>query len=50
MGQRIGRIKPGFEADLVILDADPLADIANAARVHGVLNNGRLLMSAELRK
>jgi imidazolonepropionase-like amidohydrolase len=50
MGARIGRIAPGFEADLVILDADPLADIGNAAQVHGVLNNGRLLKSADLRR
>jgi imidazolonepropionase-like amidohydrolase len=50
MGERIGRIAPGFEADLVILDADPLEDIGNAAQVHGVLTDGRLLTSAELRR
>ena len=50
MGGRIGRMKPGFEADLVILDADPVAEIGNAARVHGVLNNGRLLKAEDLRK
>ncbi len=27
MGDHIGRIEIGYEADLVILDADPLADI-----------------------
>ena len=50
MGDRIGRIALGFEADLAILDADPLIDIGNAAQVHGVLNNGRLLKSADLRR
>jgi imidazolonepropionase-like amidohydrolase len=49
MGKRIGHMAAGFEADLVVLDADPLADIGNAAQVHGVLNNGRLLRSADLR-
>jgi hypothetical protein len=29
-------------ADLVVLDADPLADIDNVARVHLVVANGRL--------
>ena len=50
MGDRIGRIEQGFEADLVVLDADPLADIGNTAQVHGVLNNGRLFLAADLRK
>ncbi|HEU5134988.1 MAG TPA: amidohydrolase family protein [Steroidobacteraceae bacterium] len=50
MGDRIGRLEPGFEADLVVLDADPLANIGNAAQVHGVLNNGLLLKAADLRR
>ena len=50
MGQRIGHLSTGFEADLVVLDADPLADMAAAARVHGVINNGRFLEPAELRE
>lgn len=50
MGDRIGRIAPGFEADLAILDADPLADIGNVSLVHGVINDGRLLLSADLRR
>jgi len=48
IGDRIGRIKAGYEADLVILDADPLADIRAADQVHGVLNNGQLLLSENL--
>lgn len=50
MGTRIGRLNPGFEADLVILDADPLADIGNTAKVHGVLNNGQWLKAVDLRR
>jgi hypothetical protein len=29
-------------ADLVVLDADPLADIGNVGRVHLVVANGRV--------
>lgn len=50
MGDRIGRIKVGYEADLVILDADPLADVRSADRVHGLLNNGQFLLSEHLTK
>lgn len=34
------------EADLVILDADPLADIRAVERVHAVTNNGDVLKPA----
>lgn len=37
---RTGAIKGGMLADLVILDADPLADIGNLARVHRTIKNG----------
>jgi imidazolonepropionase-like amidohydrolase len=47
---RIGRIAEGYEADLVILDADPVADIGAAAKVYGVLNNGELLLATALRR
>jgi hypothetical protein len=48
LGDRIGRIEKGYEADLAILDADPVADIRAAAQVYGVLNNGELLRSSDL--
>src|SRR5262249_14530189 len=32
-----GTIAPGARADLVLVDANPLADIANAARIRGVV-------------
>jgi Amidohydrolase family len=37
---RMGTVEPGKNADLAVLDADPLADIANLARLHGVLRAG----------
>jgi hypothetical protein len=39
----LGTVAAGQLADLVVLDADPLADIANAERVHAVQLDGRLL-------
>jgi imidazolonepropionase-like amidohydrolase len=48
IGNRTGRIEPGLEADVVFLTADPVADIANAAKVYGVLNNGQLHPFANL--
>ncbi|MDZ7671137.1 MAG: amidohydrolase family protein [Gammaproteobacteria bacterium] len=42
----MGRIAAGQAADLVLLDADPLADIDNTRRIHGVLTRGRWLPAA----
>jgi predicted amidohydrolase YtcJ len=39
----LGTVAPGKVADLVLLDADPLADIANTQRIRAVVTNGRLL-------
>ncbi len=36
----IGRIEEGFVADLILLDADPLADINNALRLRGTMARG----------
>lgn len=38
----MGTVAPGKVADLVLLDANPLADIRNIARVHAVIAAGRL--------
>ena len=38
-----GTVEAGKEADLLLLDANPLADIANASRIHGVMLRGRWL-------
>jgi imidazolonepropionase-like amidohydrolase len=43
-----GTIAVGKRADLVLLDADPLADIANTRRIRGVFLSGRYLRSARL--
>ncbi len=46
----IGAIAPGMIADLVIVDADPLADIGNLARVHRTLRDGVVYDPEELMK
>lgn len=33
----------GKLADLVLLDADPLADVRNVAKIRAVVSNGQLL-------
>ena len=43
MDRELGRIAPGQLADLVVLDADPLADLNNASRVHRVMKGGQVL-------
>jgi imidazolonepropionase-like amidohydrolase len=48
MGDRIGHIREGFEADLAIFEADPSVDIRAISRVYGVLVNGQLLRTADL--
>jgi hypothetical protein len=37
----LGTVAPGKLADLVLLDADPLADITNTTTIHAVVANGR---------
>ena len=37
----LGTVEPGKLADLVILDADPLADLRNVKRIHAVVKSGR---------
>jgi hypothetical protein len=43
-----GELVPGQHADLVVLDADPLDDLTNAARINSVIRSGRFLSPAEL--
>jgi imidazolonepropionase-like amidohydrolase len=44
----LGTVAAGKLADLVLLDADPLADIRNTTRIRGVVVNGRWLDRAAL--
>jgi hypothetical protein len=44
----LGTIAPGKLADLVLLDADPLADIRNTTKIQAVVANGRYFDRAHL--
>ena len=44
----LGTVAPGKLADLVILDADPLADIENTRKITHVIRGGRVLERSEL--
>jgi imidazolonepropionase-like amidohydrolase len=45
-----GTIEKGKRADLVLLDADPLADVRNTTRRAGVMVRGRWLPQAEIER
>jgi imidazolonepropionase-like amidohydrolase len=40
LSKTCGRVEPGYTANLVVLNADPLADISNAEKVDSVVVNG----------
>ena len=44
----VGSIEPGKQADLLVLDADPLADIGNMQAIEKVMKSGVLFDSADL--
>jgi Tol biopolymer transport system component len=44
----VGSIEPGKFADLLVLDADPTADIRNTRSIHWVMKNGRIYDPATL--
>lgn len=46
--ERFGTVAEGVEADLVLLDDNPLEDIASTRRIHGVMVRGRWLDRREL--
>jgi imidazolonepropionase-like amidohydrolase len=48
MERDIGEVVPGRAADLVVLDADPLADVRNLARVDRVIRAGRVFAPDQL--
>jgi imidazolonepropionase-like amidohydrolase len=47
---RAGTVEAGRHADLVLLDANPLENVANASRIAGVAIRGRWLPKAEIDK
>jgi imidazolonepropionase-like amidohydrolase len=40
---RKGRLQPDFDADLLVVDGDPVADIAALTRVLAVVCDGHLV-------
>ena len=47
---QIGRLAPGYLADLVLLDGDPLSDIRNTRRIWAVVQGGRVVDRDGLRR
>jgi imidazolonepropionase-like amidohydrolase len=50
LGSNTGWVEAGRDADLVLLDANPLTDIHNTRRIHGVMLRGRWYAAADLEK
>lgn len=48
LSKNSGAIEVGKQADLVLLDADPLSDIRNTQRIRGVILNGRWLSRTDM--
>jgi imidazolonepropionase-like amidohydrolase len=42
LDKEVGTIEAGKRADLVLLDANPLADISNVRRIRWVVAQGRI--------
>ena len=47
-GLQLGRIAPGSRADLVLVDGDPLKNVADLRKVVGVVRNGRFFSAIGL--
>jgi imidazolonepropionase-like amidohydrolase len=48
LGTNTGSVQNGKDADLILLDANPLEDISNSRRIHGVMLRGEWLSSRDL--
>lgn len=46
--RELGQVAPGYFADIVILEADPLAEIGNAGRIDLVMKAGKVYKPADL--
>jgi imidazolonepropionase-like amidohydrolase len=46
LGDRKGRVRPGYDADLLAVDGDPLTDLSVLLRPVAVLVAGRPIVSA----
>ncbi len=46
--QAYGQVQEGLAGDLILLDSNPLEDIANTRRIHGVMVRGRWLSRSDL--
>ena len=45
ISERTGSIKPGYEADLLVIDGNPLADIGALKKVVLVINDGQVALN-----
>ncbi len=50
MGDRTGSIAPGYDADIIALDGDPLKDITAVRRVIFVMKGGVIYKAEQLRR
>jgi hypothetical protein len=48
LDNEVGRVRMGYAADLILLDANPLDDIRNTTTIHAVILRGELFDRAEL--
>jgi imidazolonepropionase-like amidohydrolase len=46
LGHRKGRIAPGFDADIIAIDGNPLEDLAAIRRLRAVYSGGRAVLPA----
>jgi len=49
LDETIGRLAPGYQADIIAVEGDPTADIAALTRVAFVMRDGKIYRSAGLR-